>query len=59
MKRSEVVRRIQSLLESVGYIGNSSDGEKVLALLESIGMQPPGIREPRIEFTKERKWEDE
>ena len=59
MKRSEVVTKIQSLLESVGYVGNNSDGDKVLKLLESLGMQPPGIGTPRIEYTHQRAWSSE
>ena len=34
MKRIEMVTKIQILLESIGYCGNSDDGEKVLQLVE-------------------------
>lgn len=41
MKRSEMSSNIQILLESIGYIGDSSDGEMVLNLIEKLGMLPP------------------
>jgi hypothetical protein len=41
MKRSEMANKIQILLESRGYAGNSDDGEAVVTLIESLGMVPP------------------
>jgi hypothetical protein len=41
MKRSEVVNKVQCLLEDRGYVGNSDDGEAVLSLIEQLGMLPP------------------
>lgn len=41
MKRSEMVNNIEILLESIGYVGPSDSGEKVMELIESVDMYPP------------------
>ena len=42
MKKSEAIKKIQLLLESRGYVGNSDDGEVLLEILvDDIGMLPP------------------
>lgn len=41
MKRSEMVDKIQILLENRGYVGNGDDGEAVVSLIEKLGMLPP------------------
>jgi len=43
MKRSDMVKYIQVKLESIGYTGNSDDGEKILDFIEEKGMLPPEI----------------
>ena len=41
MKKSEMINKIEKLLESIGYVGPSNSGEKVVELIESCGMLPP------------------
>lgn len=41
MRKSEMINRIEVLLESIGYVGPSNSGEKVLELIENEGMLPP------------------
>ena len=41
MKRSEMINKIEILLETIGYVGPSNSGEKVMDLIEKAGMLPP------------------
>lgn len=59
MKRSEMVKIIARELRAQSSGNCDIDPDQLLSVMESFGIQPPGIGKPRIEFTKERKWEDE
>ena len=58
MKRSSLVTEIQVLLESIGYCGNSDDGEKVLQLVEKY-MIPKDTIELEHLKCRDNGWEDE
>lgn len=71
MKRSEMIDKIEILLENIGYKGPSNSGELVVELIEKEGMLPPS-REyfymeqdfpppatPNLKMREGRGWEDE
>ena len=62
MKRSEMVNSIEILLESIGYVGPSDSGEKVMQLIEDEGMLPPDNMDlslDSIEYKEFHTWEKE
>lgn len=64
MKRNEVIKEIEILLESIGYVGPSNSGDKVLDLVEELGMLPKPIKKCNINTGLFRgqncyEWEEE